>query len=614
MKVVTCPSVFVLAKTAFRPSAFQVFANQYDLNATHPDSSDAEALSEVAGRLCYWSFDKPRPGGSAAYLDRIKGEKHGCYDTETDVLTLDGWKNWTEVTPNDQFATLNMRTNEIEYHYSHRLIRYQHSGRMVRVESQGVDLLVTPDHKMLACRTTTVAGRKKEEYSLIQAQNLVESSHAYTKVGDWNSGRGYPKGVMALLGFAIGDGHFNGTNISFHLTKKRKIEWLKQLALDIESNAFEFNMEGNRDTYRVTVKDGSLRYRELFAGIYNEVKEKRIPPGILTESNRESLTELFDGLMESDGSKGRTSESFDTTSSELADQFMHLCLHIGIAANVSYIYDKSDRPTSFGNKPLTRLSVIRRNLKPEVNKFADSVGRSYWVNDFSGEVFCAEVPNNTLFVRRNGRGVWSGNSVIEHASYSFLITGVSRTLTHELVRHRAGWAYSQLSQRYVDESECAFVLPMDIKVSGPSEDEPVTPEFREWKSSCQASLESYVKIVERIKDNLTEKDAYGQMIKQIPGSESAQHFRTELRKRARQTARSVLPGCIETRILATANCRAIRHFLEQRGSVGAEPEIRRLANVILDLVKDDSPLIFGDYVTVPHSDGTRIITTSTGKV
>jgi len=53
-------------------------------------------------------------------------------------------------------------------------------------------------------------------------------------------------------------------------------------------------------------------------------------------------------------------------------------------------------------------------------------------------------------------------SVLEHANYSLLIEGVSRSLTHELVRHRAGFAYSQLSQRYVDESEASFVVPPAI--------------------------------------------------------------------------------------------------------------------------------------------------------
>src|SRR5829696_3961759 len=60
-------------------------------------------------------------------------------------------------------------------------------------------------------------------------------------------------------------------------------------------------------------------------------------------------------------------------------------------------------------------------------------------------------------IKKQGHG-----SVLEHANYSVLVEGVSRSLTHELVRHRAGMAYSQLSQRYVDESEASFVVPPAI--------------------------------------------------------------------------------------------------------------------------------------------------------
>ena len=61
-------------------------------------------------------------------------------------------------------------------------------------------------------------------------------------------------------------------------------------------------------------------------------------------------------------------------------------------------------------------------------------------------------------IKKQGHG-----SVLEHATYSLLVEGVSRSLTHELVRHRAGFAYSQLSQRYVDESHAAFVVPPAIQ-------------------------------------------------------------------------------------------------------------------------------------------------------
>jgi thymidylate synthase (FAD) len=83
---------------------------------------------------------------------------------------------------------------------------------------------------------------------------------------------------------------------------------------------------------------------------------------------------------------------------------------------------------------------------------------------------------------------------------------------------------------------------------------------------------------------------------------------------ARQAARSVLPNATETKIFVTANARAIRHFLEQRGSRHAETEIRQLANRVLRIMKAESPNLFGDYREIPLPDGTFEIDTDFRKV
>src|SRR3954451_2031275 len=81
-------------------------------------------------------------------------------------------------------------------------------------------------------------------------------------------------------------------------------------------------------------------------------------------------------------------------------------------------------------------------------------------------------------------------SVLEHAVWCFVITGVSRSLTHELVRHRAGFSYSQLSQRYVDESEANFVVPPAIVGDEALE--------KEWRDQIEAAQKSYVRLVEHL--------------------------------------------------------------------------------------------------------------------
>ena len=122
-------------------------------------------------------------------------------------------------------------------------------------------------------------------------------------------------------------------------------------------------------------------------------------------------------------------------------------------------------------------------------------------------------------------------SVLEHAVFSLLITGVSRSLTHELVRHRAGFGFSQLSQRFVDESECSFVEPEVIARD---------PELhRIWLETMQATQAAYRDLADRLADSF--KDIAD---------------RTSRRKKAREAARSVLPNATETKIFVTANARS----------------------------------------------------------
>ncbi len=191
-------------------------------------------------------------------------------------------------------------------------------------------------------------------------------------------------------------------------------------------------------------------------------------------------------------------------------------------------------------------------------------------------------------------------SVLEHAVWNLLITGVSRSLTHELVRHRAGWAYSQLSQRYVDESVAEYVEP-DIIARDPEL-------HAVWLEAVAQSHAAYVKLAEMLNKKLADPQAAAAAM--LPPDAD----RTTRRKAARQAARSVLPNATETKIFVTANARALRHFLEQRGSVFAEPEIRKLANKLLDVLQAQSPNLFGDYQKVLLPDGTFDLQTPFKKV
>jgi thymidylate synthase (FAD) len=180
-------------------------------------------------------------------------------------------------------------------------------------------------------------------------------------------------------------------------------------------------------------------------------------------------------------------------------------------------------------------------------------------------------------------------SVLEHAVFNFIITGVSRSFTHELVRHRAGFGYSQLSQRFVDESECAFVEPDAIAAD---------PELhRIWLETIATCQRSYRQLAEGLAVKFSKLED-----------------KTLRRKKAREAARSVLPNATETKIFVTANARALRHFVEMRADPAAEVEIRKVAIAVLKLLQTASPNLFGDYSITDVAEGGQTATTSHRKV
>jgi len=171
-------------------------------------------------------------------------------------------------------------------------------------------------------------------------------------------------------------------------------------------------------------------------------------------------------------------------------------------------------------------------------------------------------------------------SVLEHGVVTFYFTGVSRSFTHELIRHRH-FSYSQLSQRYVPERNAAMVEPAVI-----AEDPELHKRFVE---AAEASVRAYTELLEGLE-------------RKFADIENA----TLRRKQARQAARAVLPNATETRIVVTGNYRAWRHFIAMRATEHADVEIRELAVECLRQLQRVAPNVFGDFTISTLADGTEI--------
>ncbi len=149
-------------------------------------------------------------------------------------------------------------------------------------------------------------------------------------------------------------------------------------------------------------------------------------------------------------------------------------------------------------------------------------------------------------------------STIEHVSFSFAIEGISRALSHQLVRHRIA-SYSQQSQRYVDGSQCNYIIPPAIAKNPAA--------LKRFEDFMQEVGEAY-------------KDIHALLTEQGRGA------------KANEDARFVLPQAAETRIVMSMNCRSLLNFFAHRCCNRAQWEIREVANQMLEICREILPQVF----------------------
>ena len=254
-------------------------------------------------------------------------------------------------------------------------------------------------------------------------------------------------------------------------------------------------------------------------------------------------------------------------------------------------------------KPKVYLLGRQMVVQEELARFLDEEGLSFTTDTEKAAEVLAEIAGRTCYMSF-GKGRKTNHdyldniltskhgSVLEHAVWCLLLTGVSRSLTHELVRHRAGFGYSQLSQRYVDEGDARYVVPPLYQESDALR--------AQWQQTIEAIRKAYMELADATTEYVQQKHP-----------EMAPRDR---RKWARQAARSILPNACETKIFVTGNSRSWRHFLEMRGNPHADTEIRLLTVEICRVLKNESPSIFPDIEIYDEADGMPAVRVTHSKV
>ena len=355
-----------------------------------------------------------------------------CYDDATEVLTARGWLKFTDLAMHDRVASLD--GGHLVYTEPTAIHTYPRGGRMYRLDTQQVDLFVTEGHRMY------VQPRGAESYALLPARDVAGRRVRYKKDADW-VGETPPSVVFPALTVRAGQGGVGTRDLpAFELTAETYAMLLG--AYLSEGNVVDQPKTGdygiditqvkspNRGRLLAELTRRGLTYCEHSLGtkvrIYSKqllehfrqfghAENKHIPAEVFGWA-RETLWVLFDWLMWGDGhAKSGRPVSYTTTSPRLADDVQRLCLHLGYAANIK----RSHRPVQVIKgrrcqcRPRYDVRIVTTKLCPEVNHghVRNQLGqRETWIEDYEGAVHCVTVPSGIVYVRRNGKAVWSGNS------------------------------------------------------------------------------------------------------------------------------------------------------------------------------------------------------------
>ena len=304
--------------------------------------------------------------------------------------------------------------------------------------------------------------------------------------------------------------------------------------------------------YEVATGHGAVRtqnvaLRDSLASCGTRAHQKHLP-AYVHDWGPSILRIFLEAYVDGDGSRRRDCKHsvIYTTSRRMADELQVLAIKAGWSANLR-VDDRTgvqrvmpSGQTFRNGRPCYVVSLVKTRINPLVNH--NGARNDSWQH-YKGKVYCVKVPNGLLFVRRNGKPVVSGN-------------------THELVRHRAGSAFSQESLRYVRLSDIGFRVA------------PALEPIREQVLSIVEQLEEF---------QINAAETLGIDEEGVP---------FHVKKEVTSALRRLAPIGLSTDIIWTANARTLRHVIEMRTAEGAEEELRLVFNRVAEIMGAEAPGLF----------------------
>lgn len=485
---------------------------------------------------------------------RIDDVSRNCYDKHTEVLTDKGWRYFCDLTGDEDIATLNPWTQKVEFQRPNSYISYRYDGELFSYRSQNIDITITPNHNLWVKKYDT---RVPDEFHLKAAEDIKVKRFYMDKRFNWdeslpddivipsysymrknNKGEKYNVTIPAktvsrvafvrLLAWYLSEGSSwysrqdNTWRFMISQMKEKNFNHIKEVIENCGLNAW---VEPGRG-----VHFNSIQWGNFLDKCGHNANLKKLPYGVFDIFDTKTARAFLDEYIDGDGTiDDNGCAKIYTVSKDLADDIYTLCYIAGYTASMhiddrvgQFHYSPVCGNTIRHNYPCYVINISRtgqRNFMPVIK------GHHKQVIDYHDMVYCVEVPNHIIFVRRNGKAVWCGNC------------------SHQLVRHRLA-SYVQQSQRYV-------------KIDTDNDDWYVTP------PSIQNGPDSI-------------KRAYRDGMRQMAILYRSFMAGNETKIKA-EDARYLLPSACKTNITMTMNAREFFSFLNLRTSTHAQWEIRELA-------------------------------------
>ena len=343
-----------------------------------------------------------------------------CYDEETRAVTTDGFKRYDELTTEDRVITLNPETQAVEIQQVREVMMYPYNGELIHFTGKRVDLLVTPNHRMLRNARGPIGKLKFEDAALLSTrpnfyiplgtswQGKIDEVFSLRQWADQYTYDRRVKRVpmvfatddfLYLLGLFIGDGYIpklenQGYCTNFCVPEDDKAR------LPLEATLSRMGL-GYR-AYQTEVQVAGRALLDVFRTCGSTATEKRIPRWALDYAVPH-LDHLFRGLIDSDGHyRGNGRVGYSTSSPKLVTDMLELCAKLGRQCTTATL-----PPAVYviGNHTAMAQETYRLYIGTTQGKCYSSHRQNY-----KGTVWCLSVENGNFMVERNGKTAFCGNS------------------------------------------------------------------------------------------------------------------------------------------------------------------------------------------------------------